>query len=409
MYSIDKENLENQSGDVEVLIHPISKWKRILFYLGEMMISFMAAIVLMNVAVMPLATLISPISNKESIQAEKNRDDILYNYNLLFYHTEEDDYFPKYDFDSNLVYTTNRFVGHYLFTDGDTSYVKYQTYTRLDNGLNEVVWTYYHKILHDDITYFNLFEHYNRDHYFSINKNVVTADDLPDITLDPTLYDELRYFNSPTDEMGSLGKKYYSSIKNTFLSLFGEMIEAIKKNDLTSDIGGIEYSFIDCTKIMNSISDRYYLRLTVCCIISYVLAWLLLHIIYPLISKANHTPLMSIMRVERIGINNLKELSKGEAILSGVYFLFFDIVHIAFLTLSYITIDYLAHISILLTLSIVGFAVILIDLIVLLVSRYNRSLTDFMSKTVIVPTEEMDSIIKAQEELREERNMRKHG
>ncbi len=409
MYSIDKENIEKQSGDVEVLIHPISKWKRFLFYLGDMMLAFMVAVLLMNVAVMPLATVIAPTNSKASYEAEKNRDDILYNHNLLFYHTEKDAIYPKYDFDSDLVYTTNRFIGHYLFPDGDTSYIIYQTYTRLEDGLNEVVWTYFHKIINDDITYFNLFEHYNRDGYFVINKNVVTSGDLPDIVLDPSLYDELRYFNSPTDEMGSLGKKYYSSIRNTFLSLYGEMIETIKKNDLTSEIDGIEYSFVSCTKIMNSISEHYYTRLTICCVISYLLAWAIVHIVYPLISKVNHTPIMSIMKVERIGINNLKELSKGEALLSGVYFLFFDLVFIAFLTLSYITIDYLAHISVLVTLSVFGLAVLLIDLVVLLVSKFNRCLSDFMSKTVLVPTEEMDNIIKVQEELKEERNMKYHG
>ena len=44
MYSIDKKEKKN----IEIDIHPISKWKRILVYLADMAISFIIAVILVS-------------------------------------------------------------------------------------------------------------------------------------------------------------------------------------------------------------------------------------------------------------------------------------------------------------------------------------------------------------------------
>ena len=56
MYSDEKIKKEEP---VELEIHPLSKWKRILLFLADYFIGFICAFILVNVAVMPLASLIT--------------------------------------------------------------------------------------------------------------------------------------------------------------------------------------------------------------------------------------------------------------------------------------------------------------------------------------------------------------
>jgi len=84
MYSIDKQLEEQKNKPVEIDIHPVSKWKRILVYLGDMMFCFIAAFVIFNCVTYPLATVIAPYDSEKSLQAAKDRDSVLYDNKILF-------------------------------------------------------------------------------------------------------------------------------------------------------------------------------------------------------------------------------------------------------------------------------------------------------------------------------------
>ena len=138
---------------IEIDIHPISKWRRILVFLGDFFIHFIISIIIMNIAVMPICSIFVKPETERSYAAEKKRDNILYEHQLLFYKTDESasGNYKKYDFDSNLAYTFNRFLAFYTFADETSLNPEYPEYSHKIE--NEVIWTYYNDICSDSITY----------------------------------------------------------------------------------------------------------------------------------------------------------------------------------------------------------------------------------------------------------------
>lgn len=374
---------------VEVDIHPISKWRRMLVYLGDMFISFIVAVLFMNVAVMPICSAINTTNAQREAEAEYMRNDILYENKLLFYRSEVGSKYPKHNFDANLTYTFNRFLAYYVFPDDTSLDPDYPEYCHLQE--NEVIYTYYNNIRSDLPTYINLFTNHNKDKKnFEINGNVVT--------LKTEVINEVRIFFKPGESLGSKGQEYYNQISDLFSALYGCVMNDILEKDLTDSKGN---SFVKYQQIIAEINENYYKTIAVCGAISFVISWACVHILYPLINKDNHTPTMSIMKVDRLGYRNLMPLSKGETALTAAYFLLFDLPYIMFLSLSYMAFIYILKVPVLPLLSIISTIAVIIGMFIIIFNPFNRSAVDLLSQSVMISSEEVDGIIKTKELIQE--------
>lgn len=397
MYS-DEIKAKEGTNNVEIDLHPISKWKRTLLYLADFFVSFIVAVLLMNVAVMPICSLIKSTDSEKSYEAEKIRDDILYEHKLLFYRPLGESQYQKYNFDTNLTYTFNRFLAYYVFDSGIESLdPDFPEYSHLEE--NETILHYYKDIKNDVDSYYELFKQHNLDkEYFDVTDNV--------FTLSNEVKEQVRVYFIPGEELGSLGKTYYSNLSDFFSALFGCVIQDINQNDLIDSSGN---SYNACQKIISDINKQYYMTISVCAIISYVLSWGITRLLYPLINKSGHSVGMSIMRIERLGYRNLMPLSKGEVALTASYSLLFDLPYITLLSLSYCDFIYSLNIPLLPILSLISLVMVLISLFVMLFSNFNRAISDYLSQTVLVSSEDCDALIKAKETLQELKTLEKKG
>lgn len=391
MYS-DELQKNNQ---IEIDLHPIKKWKRILLYLGDAFSTFIFSVLLMNIVVMPICSTITSTNSKEANAAENSRNDILYEHDLLFYRDTIKG-FEKYNFDGNLRYTFNRFLSYYVFNEDEQPLdEQFPEYCHLEN--NEVVWTYFNNIREDALKYYDIFEKNNNQYnYFDIDDST--------ITLKEEVKSELKVFFKPREILGPIGQKYYENLNDMFASLYGSVIADIKTNDL---LGSDGKSFMYYQNIITNVSNRYYKTLAVTSSISFVLGWAIVHLLIPLINKSGHTIVASIMKIDRLGMNNLMLLSKGEIALSSVFSLISELPLIIFVPLSYLSFIYIFKLPLIPILAITTLLIILVSLFVLLFNGFNRSGVDILSKTVCVSTDEVDGIIKTKEMLKEQELLEK--
>ena len=136
-------------------------------------------------------------------------------------------------------------------------------------------------------------------------------------------------------------------------------------------------------------------QLVVSTLISYLVSTLICYLIIPVISKDNKTLGMMMMRIQRIGTNNLFLLNKGEAILSSVYYLVFNISIPFFMPMTRVTFTYLFNIPLLTTLLFIGLLISLASMIVILFSSFNRSITDYLSRSVAIKNDDLDAIYRS--------------
>ena len=387
MYSIDK----NKDNNVEISIHPISKWRRILVFLGDFFIHFIVGVILMNILVMPICSLIRSPLAVEANQAERKRNDILYEYSLLFYKNEENSglSYEKYNFDSDLEYTCYRFIAFYTFDDANSINPDYPEYAHKEE--NEVIWTYYHNILERDDVYFDLFSKTN------LEKNLFVVTE-SSVSLKQEVKDELIYFYMPGESMGSKGQEYFNGASDIFYALFGCVIQSIYENDLIDTKGE---SFVKNQNIITNSASQYYATLAVCSIISFVLSWSLVYVVYPMLNSSFHTPTQSIMKVERLGFKHLYTLNRPEVLITSLYSLVFNLPTTLFLSLSYTTFIYSLKLPVLPILSLIVAVLLIASLVFLLFHPFNRTFVDIFSQSVMVSSDEVDGIIKAKETIKE--------
>lgn len=379
-YSIDKEKKSIENKPREVEIHPAKKWKRILLYLGDMMLSFIACFVLFSAAIYPLSMVFVKYNAAETVQAGQERDDILYYHQLLFY---KDDEFEKYNFTDNLKYTYNRFLAYYAFSSEDSVIdSSHPEYSHQNN--NEVIKTYFVDIRDDSLTYQNLYKEY--DEFFVV-------DEQGHVSLLASVQESVKYYFDPEEKLES---DDYKNLSEVFAAMYGKIISIIMKEDLTYiDVDLTFHSYIRCQDIIDTNASIYNWRMSISLMISFALSTFIIHILYPLINKRRRTPLMSIMQLDRLGVDSLKPLGKLETAFSGVYPLVFDLPYILFVPLSYTTILTIFDLPLIFVLFLIGLLLILISLIIMLIQPFNRTASDLLSRSIIVPAEDIDAVDQA--------------
>ena len=363
----ETNNTENLNLKKEINIAPIGKGKRMLVFLGDLFITFMIAVFLLNIAVLPIGKVSSNYDGwMDEIDVQtKNRNEILYGNQLLFYEYEED----KNNFESNLYYSGNKFVEQMVLSN-ETKY--------------DVLATYFISIKNEKNKYLEIYQIVDEEYGFLLFED-------GQIKLKPKYIEAFAPAFDKNDEMSENAKKDYELfLQKIFLNSYSYLIEDIQENDLTY----LNYSYIEC---QNAIADanRYYdLLVLICTYISFLLAFIICYLVYPLINKNGKTMTMSIIKIERVGINNIYLLKKGEVALSSIYNLVSNFVMTLFLPLPNVMFSYVFAIGggTLFVMSALSFALIVASFFVILFNQFNRSLFDILSRTVMISTESLDEI-----------------
>ena len=357
-------------------IQPISKGKRSLVFLGDFFICFILTFVLMTLAVQPLDSLIGGLSNKEdaALQAERKRDDILYDSRLLYYAAEGE----KYNYEKNLAFTFQRFVSYYVFSEEHPTEVDKEYYGHQSD--NEVFVSYYINYKNESATYNTLF---NKSDYFTVEGS--------EKALKETYKNQFINLYLPGDDLSEAANTQYQKLYEEFLGAYANMVNDIKKNDLKID----DRSFISYQKVMDDFakySDWLYVIST---LIAFFIAWFICFVGMPLIFDNGQTITMKVMKIERIGMNNLYTVSKGESILIGVYQFVLCLAGVFFIPLAYVPFFYLFNLPLLISISLVSLVILLASTIVMLFNKYSRAGSDILSRTVLISEDDLNKIYEA--------------
>ena len=110
MSKMEESAKTNRGNTIDIM--PLGKWRRILLFLGDFFIVFIAAIFLSNIAVYPIIKSATGYDIKESndVSYQQDRFQILYDNGLLFYEAAE----TKNNIEENLSYTFDRFLSYYV-------------------------------------------------------------------------------------------------------------------------------------------------------------------------------------------------------------------------------------------------------------------------------------------------------
>lgn len=364
-------------------INPISKGRRILVYLGDFFINFILSFVLFGVMVAPLAKLITNYETKSSLfeKYEQERIDILYDNDLIFY---EDEVY-KYDQNVYMKFTYDCFLSYYVLTEPVEFKISNDAFGQ--NESNEVVKHYYVNIKNNESLYYSLFNKYNEKvGYFEIADNTIVLKDEYRIQL-------VEYFN-PMGEMSEVGLNLYDELaSNVFFALFGTILTDITEVDLRSN--NAQYSYNEYNVMAVEIKNYHTTLLSVSSIISYLLSTIVVYLIYPLINKSLRTPTMSILKVDRINIVDFNKPKKVSVFILFIYAFVFNIPFVMFLPMTLVSFAYLFQFSMLVSFSFVSLVFNLISLIVLLFDSFARTISDKLSKTVLINETDLLEIYKA--------------
>jgi len=378
---MEKENEfeENQEGQKVVEISPLKKGKRMLVFLGDFFLVFIISFALHNIAVNPIANAITSKDSRAqaALEASKKRNDILYGNKILFYENDS----TKYNISSNVSYTFKRYISFYGFNSGEI----YPQDSKIGHiQENEVLAHYYADIRGNIQTYIDNLASINSSYnYFLIEGT--------NISLKENVKTEVKLsFTSPED-MSEDGKTQYSNLEKIFLNLYQKMFNDIGTNDLSYE--GMKFS--DFQSQVTEFNNFYNNQNTISAVITFIISFSLIYILFPLINKNRRTPTMAIMKVDRIGTNNLFILKRGETLLIAVYELFFNAANLLFIPMTIVGFEGVFALPYILVFSIISLLIIFASLLTCIFSSFNKTLCDILSRSVLIKEEDLDSIYRA--------------
>ena len=371
-----EEDIEQQKI---VDIQPISKGKRILAFLADFFLVFILTFVVFNALVMPVSSLILDTTSRtnKSNDAARVQFRILYEEKVMHYEGDEDIYY----YNANVEYTMNCYLSYYSFSDTDVLEAHPQYGHKEDN---EVVRHFFYDIRNDKDAYLNQLKEFNKEHnYYQIDGDQISVVDEVKTNV------KLSFF-SPND-MSKEGKTMLANMQNDFMNLYASVFKDIKQNDLVHDGA----SYLAYQAIVDDAEVFFQWHLVIGSAISYLLSLLVYFLMIPLIHKDNRTLAMVMMRITRIGTNNLYLLNNVENLLNFIYMIAFNLPVIFFMPMTYVAFTYLFSIPVLPAMLFIGVILSIASLIFILATPLNQSLCDKLSRSVLIKNNDLDEIYRA--------------
>lgn len=371
--------MEEKQPQNTINIAPISKGKRILTFLADFFLLFILTFIIFNVLVMPVGNVLTKSSERQktSDNAAMAQFNILYEQKVMLHEDDNDLYY----YNSNVEYTMNCWLSYYSFSETDIL----ETHKQYGNKEeNEVIRHFYRDIRNDDNHYISTLQNFNNEYdYFNIEgTNVALKDDVKTNI-------KLSFF-SP-DDMSTNGKTMLANMQNAFMNLYADVFKDIGRNDLIHNGN----SYLANKRIVKDSEVYLQWQLVISSLLSYLLSIIIYFAIIPLFIPDGRTLAMLMMRLARIGTNNLYLLNKGENAINAIYMLAFNLPVAFFMPMTYVAFTYLFNIPVLFPLLIIGLVLALASFIMLLASSYNRTICDYLSHSVIIKNDDLDEIYRS--------------
>ena len=388
---------ENKQRVVELA--PLSKGKRILMHLGDYFITFILSFIFFNLAVFPLAKLICGTEKKsiEIAELETKSNELLIDSKIIYQDPKtKADANGVNSFDQHVNYTFKVFLSYYTYTEdaSDTQYGHKEE--------NEVIKNYYvtymHNVTDGASSYVSDFKSVNEDGLFTIGETVdsiILKEEYKEI-----LGTELL---EVTDE-----DKYSENMKivrdKVFAKLFYlHVYEDITKNDFVKG----DVSFLRCLDKIKSINEYLKWVATWPAIISAVLSWGIVYLLYPMINSERRTPTMSVMKLNKLKMVRMVDINRKDVALQSFYNLLLSLSSVLFLPVLYFGFAYCFNLPLLFIITLISLILSIVSLFFILFNQHNRSGSDILTFSVVVPTAEIDNIYK--ENLEDERSVSSQG
>ena len=375
MYS---DQIEEKKEPVELDIHPLTKWRRILLFLSDYFMSFILAFVVLNVAVAPIFSVAThaDVRGQEMRECQTSSEKVLYGNKILFY---ENDVEANTDYTNNFKHTFYRFLSYYVLDDAINVYGS--------DIKNEVLYHYYNDIRNDKAALVDLYNTQNQGHnYFVYDENKITS-----FYLKNEVRDELKiYYVFPDEPLSNLGNEYMEHLVTFFTVIYKALLEDVAVKDLTYQ--GISYNE-QKAKYQTLLNADHWI-MTTCILIAYAISWAVVHLVIPLCSKTGKTLGMRILKAERVDSKKLSTLRKPDVALTSSYFFFLELSYIFFLPLAFSSSGFIYVVSLPLVplFSLLSLVLVIISFIILMINSFNRSLSDLASRSVQVNQDDLDAI-----------------
>lgn len=369
---------ENNQRVIE--IKPLSKWKRLLLFLGDYFIAFILSFALFNIAIFPLAKIICRTENMYSTYAqyENEANDLLINSGFLFKYTKN----PAPTFEDDVKYTFRVFLSYYAFDDINPTQDNPQYGHRIEN---EVIYKYFISEL-SEAEYITAFKQENeKDQMFIIGENFESIK-LKD--------DYKRYLSNElleTANEDNFSNMMINVRDHVFARLFYLHVYAnITANDYIKD--GISYN--ELVKNAKNVSISLQWVTVVSSLISVVVGWAPFCLIYPMINRDRRTLTLSVMKADRLNFKNLAPSDRWMVLVQSFYYLVFTLSYAMFLPALYFGFAYIFNLPLLLVFTLVSIVLMIASGIFIIFNEYNRSGTDILTNAVVVPSSELDNLYK---------------
>lgn len=353
----------------EVNIYPLTKGKRVILYLADFFVCFILAISLYTLAVSPLGTLMLGMERRATEYDENIalRDGVLYGNELLYRENGSD------SFSTAMEYTYKLYLGYLVGFYDET------------DGNYEVFENYFIDIRNDSESYLSFYKSLDSaGTYFEITKKGVS--------LTASRVEEFMAFYREGDTPSDTAQSDYSSFQsNIFLSGYNLMINDIMEKDLTYE--GVSYAERQ-NAVGTYITQSEYFT-SVCAEISYLLAAIIVYLLFPLINKDRKTLGMLVLRRYRVDARTLNNTKLRKVPLLFLYNFALANWSTFFVPLGSVGFNELFSLPLLLPLSLISLALALGSLIMLLFDAFDRDLLDKLTFTVVVDEDELDKIYEA--------------
>ena len=369
--------MEEETNQKFIDIRPLNKWKRLLVFLGDYFISFIISFILFNLLVFPVAGLITNIKEESSRAARLDEQAI----NMLI----DDGYLYSPNNHSTFLedvnYTFKVFLSYYAFDEETPDSNNAQYGHKLEN---EVVLHYYESVIKDTNQYVIDFKEVNeKNQMFSIGETVdsiILKSDYKTLLANELL--------EVTDE-----SKYSEAMVNFRDNVFARLFYLHVYNHITEhDYVKDGVSFNTLLKEEEDIIKKINWVPTVSSFITILLSWGIVYVTYPLLNKENRTMTMSIMQVDKLHYKSLGPIDKKRVMIRSFYHFVEILSYSLFLPVLYYGMAYCFNLPLLFILSLITLGLSIVSGLFIIFNQYNRSGSDIITETVLVPTSELDNL-----------------
>ena len=370
--------MEEQTQEQKFIdISPLSKWKRLLVFLGDYFLAFIISFIFFNIVVFPVAKVVvgSQKQNEEAQVLEQKALKMLKDDGYLFIPND------GASFVEDVNYTFKVFLSYYAFDDENVDTNNPQYGHKIEN---EVVRHYYENVIKSTNQYVIDFREVNeKNKMFDIGETVDSIALKADYKA--LLGNELL---EQKDE-----EKYSEAMinfrDNVFARLFYiHVYNHITENDYVKD----GHSFNNYMNESEIILKNLQWIPAVSSLISITLTWGIAFVLIPLVNKENRTITMMAMGVSKMHYKSLAQIDAKSVMIQSFYHFVAILSSTVFLPFAYFGLAYCFNLPLLFVLSLISFVLLLVSGAFIIFNQYNRSGTDIISDIVLVPTSQLDSL-----------------